>query len=212
MLADTGCRRLAAVIVSHGDEDHSGGIQRVLESMTTERLIMPSWLMSEEVVVPILRAARHAETEISTVARGSLIRSGPLMFEILWPPAGRADLTNNDRSLVIRAKTRSGSIVLTGDIGATIEKTVAHASNLKADILLAPHHGSASSTSDRLLDAVSPDLVLIPAGPNNHHHHPHSTVLNRLSKRGLPFVYPARDGRCGARPIAGGHWQAYSER
>jgi len=210
MLADSGCRRLAAVIVSHGDDDHAGGIRRVLQSTATERLIMPSWLMSEETIVPILRAARHAGTAISTVARGSLIRSGPLRFDILWPPAGRTDLTNNDRSLVIRAQTPSGPIVLTGDIGAAVEKTLTHASNLKADILLAPHHGSASSSSSRFLDAVSPDLVLIPAGPNNRHNHPHPTILSRLSKRGLPFVYPARDGRCGARADDSGQWKTYS--
>lgn len=210
MLADTGLGRLAMVIVSHGDEDHVGGIRVVLESTPTDRLIIPSWLMSEAEVVPVLRAARHAGTVISTVARGSLIRSGPSRLAVLWPPADRHHLSDNDRSLVIRVRTPSGPIMLTGDIGAGVERTLAHASNLKADILLAPHHGSASSTSGRLLEAVSPALVLIPAGPRNRHHHPHPTVLNRLSARGIPFIYPARDGRCGARAVDHNRWQAYT--
>ncbi|MEN8164110.1 MAG: hypothetical protein ABFS37_08270, partial [Acidobacteriota bacterium] len=129
----------------------------------------------------------------------------------LWPPAGRANLSNNDRSLVIRARTPSGSIMLTGDIGSDIERALARTSNLAADVLLAPHHGSASSTSGRLLDAVSPSLVLIPAGPKNRHHHPHQSVLDRLSDRDIPFIYPARDGRCGVLAADDGQWRAYRE-
>ncbi|MCK5377743.1 MAG: DNA internalization-related competence protein ComEC/Rec2 [Acidobacteria bacterium] len=211
MLADTGCRHLAAVIVSHGDEDHAGGIQRVLESAKTDRLVMPSWLMAESEIVPILRAARHSGTPISMVAQGSIVRLGPSRLDVLWPPAGRTNLSNNDRSLVIRARTPSGPIILTGDIGAGIERTLARTSNLKGDVLLIPHHGSASSTSGRLLDAVSPSFALIPAGQRNRHHHPHPTVLDRLSARGISFVFPARDGRCGARPVGNGRWEAYTE-
>ncbi len=211
MLADTGCRHLFAVIVSHGDEDHAGGIRRVLETTTTDRLIMPSWLMTQPAIVPILRAARRAGTTISTVARGSIVHSGPSRLDVLWPPAGRTNLSNNDRSLVIRARTPSGSIVLTGDIGSDVERDLVRTSNLAADVLLAPHHGSASSTSGRFLDAVSPSLVLIPAGPKNRHNHPHQTVLDRLSARDIPFIYPARDGRCGVLATDDGQWQAYTE-
>lgn len=210
MLADTGCRHLSTVVVSHGDEDHIGGIRRVLESTSTDRLILPSWLMTDAVIVPVLRAARQAGTAISTVARGSIIRSGPSRLDILWPPAGRTHLSNNDRSLVLRARMSSGAIVLTGDIGSNVERALARTSNLAADVLLAPHHGSASSTSGRFLDAVSPSLVLIPAGPKNRHHHPHPTVLDRLSARGIPFIYPARDGRCGVLVTDDGQWQVYT--
>lgn len=211
MLADTGCRRLAAVIVSHGDEDHIGGVRRVLETTTTDRLIMPSWLMTDPAVVSVVRAARRSGTTITTVARGSIVRTGASRIDVLWPPAGHSNLSNNDRSLVARARTQSGSIILTGDIGAGVERILARTSNLTADILLAPHHGSASSTSSRLLEAVSPSLVLIPAGPRNRHHHPHPTVLDRLSARGIPFLYPARDGRSGVLADGDGQWQAYAE-
>lgn len=211
MLADTGCRRLTTVIVSHGDEDHIGGVRRVLQSTTTDRLIMPSWLMTDPAVVPVVRAARHSGTMITKVARGSIISSGALRLDVLWPPAGHSNLSDNDRSLVARARTPAGPIVLTGDIGTGIERILARTSNLTADILLAPHHGSASSTSGRLLEAVSPSLVLIPAGPRNRHHHPHPTVLERLSARGIPFVYPARDGRSGVLATGNGQWQAYTQ-
>jgi len=211
MLADTGCRHLETVIISHGDEDHIGGIRCVLESTTTDRLIMPSWLMTNAEIVPVLRAARQESTAISTVARGSIIRSGPSRLDVLWPPAGRTHLSNNDRSLVLRARMSSGAIVLTGDIGSNVERVLARTSNLAADVLLAAHHGSASSTSDGFLDAVSPSLVLIPAGPRNRHRHPHPTTLDRLSGRDIPFIYPARDGRCGALVTDDGQWQGYTE-
>ncbi len=209
MLADRGVRRLGAVIVSHGDEDHFGGIQRLLETTTADTLIIPSWLMSDAGIVPILRAARLRGTTISTVARGSLFRCGPVRFDVLWPPAETSNLTDNDRSLVIKARMPSGSILLTADIGASIERALARTSYLKADLLVAPHHGSASSTSNTFLNAVSPTLVLIPAGPNNRHHHPHSSVLSRLNQRSIPFVYPARDGPCGALADKNHQWQKF---
>lgn len=210
LLADTRLRHLGAVIVSHGDEDHAGGIRSVLKSIETEQLIIPSWLIAEPQVVPLLRAARHAGVSVTPVARGSLIRSGSLRLDVLWPPAGHQRLTNNDRSLVIRAQMPTGSIVLTGDIGSSIERILVDSSFLDADLLLVPHHGSASSTSDRFLQSVSPSLALIPAGPENRHHHPHPTVLNRLSAQNIPFLFPARDGRCGAVFTDHQRWQAYT--
>lgn len=211
MLADTGCRRLTTVILSHGDEDHIGGIRGVLDSTKADRLVLPSWLMRDPAVVPALRAARRKGTTISTVARGSTITSGLSTFEFLWPPAGHSTLSDNDRSLVVRARTPSGSIILTGDIGRAVEKILVRTSHLEADLLLVPHHGSATSSSNLFLDAVSPSLALVPAGPRNRHHHPHPTVLERLSAHGIPSLYPARDGRCGALSAGKGRWRGYSE-
>lgn len=212
LLTDMGIRALDVIVVSHGDEDHAGGIKAVLESIPTARMIVPYWLMSEPQVLPILRAARHAGTSVSIAARGSLIRLGISRLDVLWPPVGRHDAIDNDRSLVIRAQIPSGPIVLTGDIGAGIERILAQTSFLDADVLLIPHHGSASSTSDIFLKSVSPDLALIPAGPENRHHHPHPTVLNRLAAHNIPFLYPARDGWCGAKLNDRKLWQAYTMR
>ncbi len=210
MLADTGTRRLTTAIVSHGDEDHSGGIVRILQSFSVDRLILPAWLFADAEIVPILRAARHSGTTISTVARGSVLRSGSSRLDILWPPTKVPHLSNNDRSLVIRARVPSRVILLTADIGSGVERTLAQMSNLHADILLTPHHGSASSTSTPFIEAVSPSLVLIPAGPRNRHHHPSPVVLERLEAHAIPFIYPARDGRCGARASGDGQWQTYT--
>jgi len=210
MLIDGGTGHLATVVVSHGDEDHSGGIVGILKSLSVDRLILPWWLMSRPEVVPILRAARHSETAIKIIARGSVLHSGSARLDVLWPPADMARRTDNDNSLVIRGRAPAGVILLTADIGSAIERTLARSTNLEAEILLAPHHGSASSTSQFFLEEVSPSLVLIPAGPRNRHHHPSPVVLQRLTARSIPCIYPARDGRCGARPNSDGRWQTYT--
>ncbi len=211
-LADNGIRHLDLVFASHGDEDHIGGLATVLRSTRVERLIVPSWLIGDPEVVPILRAARDRKTAVAPVARGSIVRVGTTRLDVLWPPAVAPPPVDNDRSLVVRVRTPSGGVLLTADIPASIEAKLARISFLRSDVLAAPHHGSRTSTSTTFLDAVSPKIVLIPAGPRNHHHHPHPTVLNRLSAREISFVYPLRDGQCGARADGPHRWRVTMDR
>ena len=207
LLADNGVRRLDLVFASHGDADHIGGLVSVLRSTRVDRLVVPSWLNSDPAAVPVLRAARLRGTSIVPVARGSIVRAGTTRLDVLWPPAVDPPRIDNDRSLVVRVRTPSGAVLLTADISASIEAELARSSLLRADVLLTPHHGSRTSTSTAFLDAVAPGIVLIPAGPRNHHHHPHPSILDRLSAREISFVYPLRDGQCGARADGPHQWR-----
>jgi competence protein ComEC len=75
-------------------------------------------------------------------------------------------------------------------------------------VLVVPHHGSRRSAGAGLLDRCDPEVALIPAGHLNRYHHPHHEVLERLELRGIPYRYPKRDGRCGAR-FVDGRWVLY---
>jgi competence protein ComEC len=124
-------------------------------------------------------------------------------IEVLWPPAPAPPGDENDRSLVVRLCRPDGTIIVTADISRRIEAQLAVSSPLGCDVLVAPHHGSKTSTSATLLDATRAGVVLIPAGPANTHGHPHPDVLRRLATRRTPFRYPARDSWCGAHPVDG---------
>lgn len=208
LLAPSRIRKLDVVVASHGDEDHIGGLETILRTSTVSTLVLPVWLTREAEAVPLLRTARRRGVRIVPVARGSRIDLGPGAMDILWPHAKTRVSKENERSLVARLELPQGSVLLTADIGRTIEERLARSTNLNSTILIVPHHGSRSSTSPALLDTASPRLALIPAGPKNTHNHPHPEVLERLDQRGIPYRMPIRDGRCGAR-LEDGEWILY---
>lgn len=204
-LADAGVRTLDAIVLSHADQDHIGGIARVLECYPTARLLFPRWLFKEARMVPLLRLARRKDCELIPLVRGVDLHVGDLHMETLWPPPDTESMTNNDRSIVLRARWAAGSMLLTGDISRKMDFRLLLRGSVRADLLLIPHHGSRNSTSPALLETVDPSIALIPAGRGNLHHHPHREILRMLSARHIPFRYPAGGGICGAR-FQDGHW------
>lgn len=192
-------RELRAVIASHTDEDHIGGMMQILRSYEVDYLIMPAWMMSDPPAVPLLRAARRSGTRILPVASGSAIDLGSIRLEVVWPPLRKPPTLENERSLVARVVFAGGTVLATADIGRTTEYRLARNASLQSDVLLVPHHGSRGSTGPLFLDRVEPSVALIPAAPGNSHGHPSREVLDRLEARGVPYRYPAHDGRCGAK-------------
>jgi competence protein ComEC len=102
----------------------------------------------------------------------------------------------NARSCVLRISAADqGSALLTGDLEAAQEAELAQHAPLRADLLLAPHHGSRTSSSQALLDAVQPRLVLVQAGYRNRFGHPAQEVMARYRDRGIRVIETVR---CGA--------------
>ncbi len=209
LLADRRVRRLAAVIASHTDEDHIGGLRAVLAGVDTGQLILPRWMMADPAAVGLLRAARRRGIRIVPACRGLVIDAGNDRLDVLWPPAAGGPDRENDRSLVALVRTAHGSVLVTSDISSTIERRLedAHVA-LHAQVLIIAHHGSQTSSSLPFLRAVAPDVALIPAGPLNPYHHPNAAVLARLRRLAIPYRYPKRDGLCGAVP-ARARWRPF---
>jgi len=208
LLAESAVRVLSAVVVSHTDEDHLGGVQRVLASARVRYLMIPSWMKGDPAVVPLLRTARRNGIDVIPVARGSTRRQGVTDIEVIWPPATQSAAADNERSLVLRIRQPGGVVLFTSDISESTEFRLSRLSSFGCHILIAPHHGSRGSCSSILLSAAAPEIALIPAGPRNIHNHPHAEVLERLEARSIAIRYPARDGRCGVR-FRDGRWVPY---
>ncbi len=208
LLADVGVRRLETVVASHPDADHIGGIPGVLADVGANRLVLPRWAMAEPESVPLLRAARRRGAAIVPVAAGLTLHSGGWRLDVLWPPAPAPEVSDNERSLVVRASSASGTVLITSDIGVETERILAARRDLGCDVLVVPHHGSSTSTSSALLAAAAPSIALVPAGPFNTHHHPSPSVTARLGRAHVPYRLPVRDGWCGATP-ASGLWTAW---
>jgi competence protein ComEC len=111
-------------------------------------------------------------------------------------PDSRLLTSDNDSSCVLKITTAYGSLLLTGDIEAGAESWLLdnQRDKLQSDVLLAPHHGSNTSSTLPFLKAVQPKMVLIPSGYRNQFGHPHPAVLNRYQQLDIKWLSSANSG------------------
>lgn len=165
------------VIVSHGDLDHAGGISSIQQQ----------W--------PDIRIESSVSGLGQQCAQGQQWHWDGVHFEILHPGEYLPYLGNNS-SCVLRIHSSNGSLLLPGDIELPVEqRLLQQAINLRADVVLAPHHGSLSSNSTSFIEAVSPSAVIVTAGLWNRFDLPKSEVISRYADRDINVLNTAR---CGA--------------
>lgn len=156
------------LVISHADNDHRGGAESLMRAMTVERVLSSA---------PALPFASQ-----SCVA-GMRWNWDDVEFEMLHPPTDARDRHNNS-SCVLVVRSRHGSVLLPGDIEKQTEQyLLAHfGGRLAADILVAPHHGSKTSSHADFVAAVRPAHVLFPVGYRNPYRHPHPAVVRRYTE------------------------------
>lgn len=189
-----GIDRLDAMVVSHNDSDHSGGALTILQAMPVTALV--SSLALEH---PIVRAAK---THGRCLAGQRWARDG-VRFEWLHPLAdayesreGRSLLKPNARSCVLRVEAGGHAMLLTADIEKPQEAGLVarHGRSLRTDVLLVPHHGSATSSSSAFLDAAAPSIAIVQAGYLNRFGHPRADVMARYRERAIPVLRNDTEG------------------
>ncbi|RLA19709.1 MAG: DNA internalization-related competence protein ComEC/Rec2, partial [Gammaproteobacteria bacterium] len=116
-------------------------------------------------------------------------------FQFLSPPIHLFQ-NENDNSCVLRIDTDKSSVLLTGDIEKTAEDYLIQnaGESLAADILIAPHHGSKTSSSAEFLARVNPDIILIPADTPNRFGFPHAEVIARYKKLAAKYYISGQTG------------------
>jgi competence protein ComEC len=176
-----GIHRLDGVIVSHSDTDHTGGAPAILQG--TEVGWLASSLHPRHSLA--LAARRHVRC-----AAGQTWEWDGVVFEFLHPsPASYSDagLKPNARSCVLKVSAGGRAVLLAGDIEAAQEAQLLAAvpQRLRADVLLAPHHGSGTSSTEAFLRAVQPSLALFQVGHRNRYHHPQPGVWQRYATLGI---------------------------
>jgi competence protein ComEC len=177
--------RLDGVVVSHVDSDHAGGAEAVQAAHPRAR-----WLSSYD-----------PDPERRCLAGQRWAWDG-VHFEVLHPQPhhfdenGKGRLSSNDMSCVLLVTAGGHSAWLGGDITDRQEVRMAlDRPDLRATVMLAPHHGSRSSSSPVLLNTLRPRWVLVQSGYRNRFNHPAPAVLERYRQRGIRWVTSAD---CGA--------------
>ena len=173
------------VVLSHGDSDHVGGYRRLAESIAITSMVANSPVGSHRPDIECTAPARWVWDGVS--------------FEILHPLGANPGF-DNTHSCVIRIEGVGGSALLTGDIERDGERALVARleDGLATNVLVVPHHGSATSSTQRFLDAVSPSIALFSAAEHGRFRLPHPDVASRYADAGIAAYSTSR---CGAMTV-----------
>lgn len=191
-LQGEGIGRLDAFVLSHDDMDHAGGMATLVANLPIKRVL--SSLSQERVSVTPEIKHHHCEAGQQWIWDG-------VQFEMLHPLPTDQDMSDNNRSCVLRVKSRSGSLLLAGDIERLAEQQIlmrltsnSGAPSIKTNVLIAPHHGSKTSSTFGFIAATSPDLTVFTNGYLNRFRHPHPEVVSRYTAAGSNVLRSDYDG------------------
>lgn len=188
MLDAAGVQQLGAVVVTHDQSDHAGGVEELLGRVAIGRFLYAS------VGRALLLDARAAGVPARRLGAGAVLRSGGLRLDVIWPPpellSGSAVEDPNSLALVILARWRDFSMLLTADA----EAETAPLDPGPVDVLKVAHHGSEDGGLGALLDRTRPRLAVISVGVENSYGHPTPVTLATLAAHGVRTLRTDRDG------------------
>lgn len=192
-LRRAGVQQLSAVINTHADEDHYGGLSAVLERFPCEQFCISAYSTGDDpAYLALLEKIQHKDIPLQTWKTGDAYSFGNFRVEVLSP--SKLYKETNDQSLVLRLVYGERSFLLTGDAQEDAETDLLESGQtLSADILKVGHHGSRTSTTQAFLDQVSPSCAVFSTGEDRNHL-PNSDVLQRLEEAGIPILRTDLDG------------------
>jgi competence protein ComEC len=183
-------QRIDTLVVSNGDQDHIGGLESLNRVIPSESVLAG---------------------ETDRIERAQACQAGQtwnwdgVHFQILHPATGAKLEGSNDRSCVLKIVSNEWSILLPGDIeqAAEAELLRANPQQLEVDIIVAPHHGSNSSSTAEFVTAVSPKWVLFSTGYKNSYGFPKHQVVQRWQGQGAKLLNTAQVGAIEFRLLPG---------
>ena len=185
-----GIAKLDGLILSHDDSDHTGGAVSLMTSITTD------WVSSSFAEGhPILQ---HAEKSLRCTDGQSWHWDG-VDFEMLHPDATSyavKKISDNDRGCVLRISIGDQHVLLAADIERKSEQKLLKEryDKLPASLLVVPHHGSKTSSTDQFVKAVSPNYAIFTVGFRNRYGHPKQEVMQRYADSGAQLLRSDEDG------------------
>ena len=200
---------LDAVAVTHADTDHARGLRWILEHFSVPAMYWSPYSALEsgtgESLGLKISAGRGGVALREACAGGRIPLPHGFDLEIVWPPspqeAGGRAFSRNDSSLVMRlCRNGRGLALLCGDVKASaLRSLLKSGADLRAEVLVLPHHGAASSCLPAFYDAVAPRMALASAGAYNQYGFPSRKVREEMARRGIPLHSTGEWGMMRAR-------------
>lgn len=182
-LAGVGRTKLDALVLTHLDDDHFNGVERLLERVEVEQVVAPVSTKGDEPAQQLEDWLEEREIPIQWIEEETQL---PLegMELTLFPPLGSG--TTNEEGLFVLGTAGEFDVLITGDADHYVEKMLVKYFTIPdIELLVVGHHGSASSTCMELLAHTSPELGIISVGEDNSYGHPNADTLERLRRAGV---------------------------
>lgn len=202
VLKKRGVHRLDAVILTHGDQDHIGGLQAVLDSFPVEALLINGSLAESKTMTSLMETALSKKIPIYSAFAGMALNPDEKTKLTFLSPnqavvSDRVSVKENQNhlSIVFLLVMDEVSFLFTGDMDVSAERSLlaeimepgsdsaALLSN-RIDVLKVAHHGSKTSTSEQWVREIKPIVSVISAGKSNSYGHPNQEVVERLERAG----------------------------
>lgn len=231
-LTALGIGQIDLLVLTHGHQDHAGGVIGLINAGKVKRLAVPqpTWRLATEqktdgadgletdVMAQVLDLAQKKRIPVQQLKKGDTMPiNRKSNLSVLAPAeitlAARLTAAAGSRganafSLVLRLEAAGNSMLLTGDCDRETEQALLGDPDLDCDILRVAHHGSNATTSQPFLSGTTPALSVISVGPNDYGH-PASALLERLSASQVPVLRTDQSGAIMIR-IEGRRWTAHT--
>jgi len=223
LLKKRGIHRLDAIILTHGDQDHAGGLQAVLEGIPVSALLFNGTVADREPYLKLMRTALDRNIRLYGIHQGmTVLPDKETKLSFVWPlePAAELDAgkktlpiveEQNHESVVFRLSMSGRNFLFTGDMDSAAEEEImamglksAASQDVRIDVLKIAHHGSKTSTGQSWLDYWKPISAVISAGVNNLYGHPSDVVVERLNSQRIQIWRTDRQGEIQMKVLDGG--------
>lgn len=195
-LRSMGVTHVDVLLLSHAQSDHNGGTFRLLASVNH---VSELWLADvpynhqQTKMQGMIHAVQAQGGKVRWLRQGDVLPLGKATLRVLWPPQGYAPSNTNNTSLVCALLLPNGKkVLLSGDMERQVER--ARDGQWQAyDMLLLPHHGSTTSSTEVFVHAVHPHIAIAQTGYHNHFGFPKASVVRRYRYVGST-LYNTADG------------------
>lgn len=179
-LYDMGVNRIDLFVLTHYHSDHANGVEELMAYADVSALAAPEYDEEDGKMGERIEAlAEKEKTDIIYVTEDTSVTMGDMSFTLFAPMGAGSE---NERGVCVLASSGDYDVLITGDIDSTLERRlISHASLPDIECLVVGHHGSKYSTSEALLDEVTPEIAVISVGENSYGH-PTEEALERLSE------------------------------
>ena len=194
-LQKQGITELDYVIGTHTDADHIGGMDVVLYKFDCKTILMPDVTTDTRTYEDVINTIKTKYYKITYPVVGTEYELGDAKFTIIAPVNYNYGSNKNNYSIAILLEHGENRFLFAGDAEEEAEIDILDSGvNIEADCYKVSHHGSSTSTSEKFLNAISPEYAVISCGKDNDYGHPHDEVMDALKATGATIYRTDEQG------------------
>lgn len=185
------------VIATHGDADHISGLVEVMNRYDVKVFVFNGEQKETDVFSELKRRADLYQVNVQQARPDNDIKVGCCVkFDILWPSIEKrySDLSGNDNSVSLIASYGNFDMYFAGDLSSKYEEEMLDNVPRDVEVMKLSHHGSKTSTSQEVVELLTPEKAVVSVGKDNSYGHPNMEVINRLNSIGVPLHRTDEEG------------------